>query len=103
MIGTCYGSLMLGTAGLLKGRRATSNSNVVPMLPDVGAVAVGGSDVVIDDTIYTSGPATGSFDASLLVLKALRVRNWLRWLNWRLNMTRARRSAPAPRNLQGRK
>ncbi|VDY34324.1 Uncharacterised protein [Morganella morganii] len=42
------------------------------MLPDVGAVAVGGSDVVIDDTIYTSGPATGSFDASLLVLKALR-------------------------------
>lgn len=72
VIGTCYGSLMLGTAGLLKGRRATSNSNVVPMLPDVGAVAVGGSEVVIDDTIYTSGPATGSFDASLLVLKALR-------------------------------
>ncbi|MEG2734511.1 MAG: DJ-1/PfpI family protein [Hafnia sp.] len=72
IIGTCYGSLMLGTAGLLNGKRATSNSNVVPMLPDVGATAVGGSDVVIDGPIYTSGPATGSFDASLLVLKALR-------------------------------
>lgn len=63
---------MLGTAGLLRGKRATSNSNVVPMLSDVGAIAVGGSDVVIDGSIYTSGPATGSFDASLLVLKALR-------------------------------
>lgn len=72
VIGTCYGSLMLGTAGLLRGKRATSNSNVVSMLPDVGAIAVGGSDVVIDGSIYTSGPATGSFDASLLVLKALR-------------------------------
>lgn len=72
MIGTCYGSLMLGTAGLLKGRRATSNSNVVPMLPDVDAIAVSGSDVVIDGPVFTSGPATGSFDASLLVLKALR-------------------------------
>lgn len=41
------------------------------MLPDVGATAVAGSDVVIDGNIYTSGPATGSFDASLLVLEQL--------------------------------
>ncbi|OBU04973.1 DJ-1/PfpI family protein [Morganella psychrotolerans] len=72
VIGTCYGSLMLGTAGLLEGKRATSNSNVVPMLPDVGATPVSGSEVVIDGNIYTSGPATGSFDASLRVLQALR-------------------------------
>ncbi|WIV90179.1 DJ-1/PfpI family protein [Proteus appendicitidis] len=71
IIGTCYGSLVLGAAGLLKGKRATSNSNVVPMLPDMGAIAVEGSDVVIDGNIYTSGPATGSFDASLLVLEQL--------------------------------
>ncbi|HCH49506.1 MAG TPA: dihydroxy-acid dehydratase [Proteus sp.] len=71
VIGTCYGSLVLGAAGLLKGKKATSNSNVVPMLPDVGATAVAGSDVVIDGNIYTSGPATGSFDASLLVLEQL--------------------------------
>lgn len=71
VIGTCYGSLVLGAAGLLKGKRATSNSNVVPMLPDMGAIAVEGSDVVIDGNIYTSGPATGSFDASLLVLEQL--------------------------------
>ena len=71
VIGTCYGSLVLGAAGLLKGKKATSNSNVVPMLPDMGAIAVEGSDVVIDGNIYTSGPATGSFDASLLVLEQL--------------------------------
>lgn len=71
VIGTCYGALVLGAAGLLKGKRATSNSNVVPMLPDMGAIAVEGSDVVIDGNIYTSGPATGSFDASLLVLEQL--------------------------------
>lgn len=71
VIGTCYGSLVLGAAGLLKGKRATSNSNVVPMLPDMGAIAVEGSEVVIDGNIYTSGPATGSFDASLLVLEQL--------------------------------
>lgn len=71
VIGTCYGSLVLGAAGLLKDKRATSNSNVVPMLSDMGAIAVEGSDVVIDGNIYTSGPATGSFDASLLVLEQL--------------------------------
>ncbi|WP_286146428.1 DJ-1/PfpI family protein [Shigella sp. FC1967] len=71
VIGTCYGSLVLGASGLLKGKKATSNSNVVPMLPDMGAIAVEGSDVVIDGNIYTSGPATGSFDASLLVLEQL--------------------------------
>ncbi len=72
VIGTCYGSLVLAAAGLLEGRKATSNSNVVPMLTDFGAIAVEGSDVVIDGPIYTSGPATGSFDASLLVLAQLR-------------------------------
>lgn len=71
VIGTCYGSLVLGAAGLLKGKRATNNSNVVPMLPDMGAIAVEGSEVVVDGNIYTSGPATGSFDASLLVLEQL--------------------------------
>ncbi|WP_353244223.1 DJ-1/PfpI family protein [Providencia sp.] len=71
VIGTCSGSLMLGAAGLLVGKRATSNANVVNMLEDLGAIAVAGSDVVIDGNIYTSGPATGSFDASLLALKDL--------------------------------
>lgn len=72
VIATCYGTLVLGAAGLLVNRRATSNSNVVPMLKDVGAHPVAGSDVVIDGNIYTSGPATGSFDASLQVLEQLR-------------------------------
>ncbi|HBO21998.1 DJ-1/PfpI family protein [Providencia sp.] len=72
VIATCYGTLVLGAAGLLVGRRATSNSNVVPMLSDLDAIPVAGSDVIIDGNIYTSGPATGSFDASLLVLEQLK-------------------------------
>ncbi|MDX8000780.1 DJ-1/PfpI family protein [Xenorhabdus sp. Reich] len=72
LIGTCYGTLVLGAAGLLVNRRATSNFSAVSMLSEFGAIAVEGSGVVIDGNIYTSGPATGSFDASLLVLKQLR-------------------------------
>ncbi|PHM46321.1 hypothetical protein Xmau_00731 [Xenorhabdus mauleonii] len=72
VIGTCYGTLVLGAAGLLVNRRATSNFRAIPLLSEFGAIAVEGSEVVIDGNIYTSGPATGSFDASLLVLKQLR-------------------------------
>lgn len=71
IIATCSGPLVIGAAGLLKGRRATSNSNVLEYLADLGATPVSGSDVVIDGPIYTSGPATGSFDASLLLLANL--------------------------------
>ncbi|MGF6171861.1 DJ-1/PfpI family protein [Ensifer sp. 4252] len=71
IIATCSGVLVVGAAGLLKGRRATSNANVVGYLADLGATPIPGSDVVIDGNLYTSGPATGSFDASLLLLAAL--------------------------------
>jgi transcriptional regulator GlxA family with amidase domain len=72
VIGTCAGSLVLGAAGLLRGVRATSNANAVEMLADYEAIPVEGGEVVIDGKFYTSGPATGSFDASLRVLAALR-------------------------------
>ncbi|MDX7987801.1 DJ-1/PfpI family protein [Xenorhabdus sp. 12] len=72
LIGTCYGTLVLGAAGLLVNRRATTNSKAIPLLSEFDAIAVEGSEVVVDGNIYTSGPATGSFDASLLVLKQLR-------------------------------
>ena len=68
IIATCSGTLVIGAAGLLRGRRATSNANVVAYLSDLGAIPVKGSDVVVDGNIYTSGPATGSFDASLILL-----------------------------------
>lgn len=72
VIAICYGMLVLAASGLLKGKQATNNSNVGPMLGELGVIAVAGSDVVIDGHIFTSGPATGSFDASLMVLEQLR-------------------------------
>ncbi|WP_038757555.1 dihydroxy-acid dehydratase [Burkholderia pseudomallei] len=38
----------------------------------LGARPVGGGEVVIDGNLYTAGPATGGFEAALLVLAELR-------------------------------
>ncbi|ABC35101.1 DJ-1/PfpI family protein [Burkholderia thailandensis] len=72
VIGICGGVLLLGAAGLLNGRRATTNFHVLDALADLGARPVGGGEVVIDGNLYTAGPATGGFEAALLVLPELR-------------------------------
>jgi len=68
----CSGSVLLGAAGLLRGVRATSNSNAFPMLSEFGAIPVANGGVVVDGKFHTAGPGTGSFEAALLVLAALR-------------------------------
>jgi transcriptional regulator GlxA family with amidase domain len=68
VIGTCSGVLVLGASGLLAGRRATSNANVLDIVEALGASPVPGTQVVVDGNVYTAGPATGSFDAALRVL-----------------------------------
>lgn len=72
VIGICGGVLLLGAAGLLNGRRATTNFHVLDALAELGARPVGGGEVVIDGNLYTAGPATGGFEAALLVLAELR-------------------------------
>jgi transcriptional regulator GlxA family with amidase domain len=72
VIGVCGGALLLGVADLLDGQRATSNFHFIEALPKFGAVPVTGGEVVVADRIYTAGPATGSFEAALLVLAKLR-------------------------------
>jgi transcriptional regulator GlxA family with amidase domain len=72
VIAVCGGALLAGAAGLLRDRRATTNFQMLDALQDLGAEPVPGGRVVVDGKFYTAGPVTGSFEAALLVLAALR-------------------------------
>jgi len=69
VIGICNGVLLLGAAGLLEGKRATTSHNSLSALSALGAseTVPGGSGVVVDDNLFTAGPGVGSFEAALLV------------------------------------
>ena len=61
MVGSvCTGSLLLGAAGLLKGRRATSHWQMLEVLKDVGAIPVS-ERVVFDgtDRVTAAGVSAG--------------------------------------------
>ena len=69
VVGICNGVVVLGAAGLLKGKRVTTSYNTLSLLSDLGAreVVTDGSGVVIDGNLYTAGPGVGSFEAALWV------------------------------------
>lgn len=69
VIGICNGILVLGTAGILKGRRVTASHNALPVLDRLGVreVVAPGAGTVVDGNLYTAGPGVGSFEASFLV------------------------------------
>ena len=71
-IGICAGALLYGAAGLLQGRRATTNLQCIDRLAEFGCDVVEGGSVVEDGKLFTAGPATGGFEAALLVLSRLR-------------------------------
>ncbi|WP_229701373.1 DJ-1/PfpI family protein [Streptomyces camponoticapitis] len=72
VIAVCGGVMLAGAAGLLAGRRATTNFHILDLLGEFGATPVGGGEVVRDGNLWTAGPATGSYEAALLVLAELR-------------------------------
>ncbi|WP_232668148.1 DJ-1/PfpI family protein [Pseudonocardia sp. TRM90224] len=72
VIAVCGGVVLAGAAGLLVGRRATTNFHILDLLPEFGAIPVEGGEVVRDGKIWTAGPATGSYEAALMVLAELR-------------------------------
>jgi cyclohexyl-isocyanide hydratase len=69
VIGICNGVLLLGAAGLLRGKRATTSHNSLPVLSELGASETVrcGAGVVVDGKLFTAGPGVGSFEAALLV------------------------------------
>ena len=71
VIGICNGVVLLGAAGLLKGKRATTSYNTLPFLSELGTreVVSDASGVVIDGNLFTAGPGVGSFEAALWVVE----------------------------------
>ncbi|NTF45064.1 DJ-1/PfpI family protein [Rhizobium rhizogenes] len=69
----CTGALVLGAAGLLKGKKATTHWNARDFLSGFGAIATPGR-VVRDGNIFTAGGVTAGIDFGLTIVAALRDR-----------------------------
>src|SRR5205085_3492663 len=67
----CTGSLILGSAGLLKGYRATSHWAFRDLLPLLGAIPVA-ERVVEDRNRITGGGVTSGIDFGLVVSARMR-------------------------------
>src|SRR5262249_27795104 len=66
----CTGSLVLGAAGLLKGKRATSHWAALEHLKPLGAIPVS-EKVVFDGNIITGAGVTSGIDFALAVAARL--------------------------------
>lgn len=66
----CMGAFLLGAAGLLKGRRATTHWAYVDLLPLVGATHEK-ARVVRDGNLFTSGGVTAGIDFAFAIVAEL--------------------------------
>lgn len=67
----CTGALVLGAAGLLRGKRATTHWSALDMLSRFGAIAEK-SRTVIDGNVITGGGVTAGIDFGLRLIAELR-------------------------------
>ncbi len=68
----CTGALLLGTSGLLAGKRATTHWNSLDLLKTFGAIpAAPSARVVRDGSLITAGGVTAGIDFGLTVLSEL--------------------------------
>ena len=67
LVGICTGSLVLGAAGLLRGKRAGTHWMSRDLLAAFGAIPVA-ERVVVDRNIFTGGGVTAGIDVALQVV-----------------------------------
>ncbi|HEX9942837.1 MAG TPA: DJ-1/PfpI family protein [Thermoanaerobaculia bacterium] len=68
----CTGSLLLGKAGLLQGRRATTHWASLDLLDSLGAgVAVDRTSRVVDDGVITSAGVASGIDMAFYIVETL--------------------------------
>jgi cyclohexyl-isocyanide hydratase len=67
----CTGSMILGKAGLIKGKRATSHWAARNVLPDFGAIPVD-ARVVTDGKVTTGAGVSAGLDFGIAIVAALR-------------------------------
>jgi cyclohexyl-isocyanide hydratase len=66
IFGICTGSLLLGAAGLLRGRRSGGHWQARDLLSQFGAI-VSDERMTVDGNIYTSGGVTAGIDMAIRV------------------------------------
>jgi len=66
----CTGALVLGRAGILRGKRAATHWNAMDLLPLLGAIPVA-ERVVRDGSLITAGGVTSGIDFGLAVVAEL--------------------------------
>jgi cyclohexyl-isocyanide hydratase len=92
----CTGSLVLGAAGLLKGKRATSHWAALEHLRPLGAIPVS-EKVVMDGNIITGAGVTSGIDFALGVAAVLEGEDVPSRSSCRSSTIRHHRSIPARR------
>jgi cyclohexyl-isocyanide hydratase len=70
VVGICTGSLVLGAAGLLRGKRAATHWMSRELLRAFGAEPVA-ERVVVDGNVFTGGGVTAGIDVALVVAAAV--------------------------------
>lgn len=70
VVGICTGSLVLGAAGLLRGKRAGTHWMSRDLLAAFGAIPVA-ERVVVDGNLFTGGGVTAGIDVALRVAAAV--------------------------------
>jgi len=64
MISVCAGTLVFAAAGILDGRKVTTNFHCTPLLKRLGAVH-SETETAVDGKFYSAGPAIGSYEVGV--------------------------------------